>query len=89
MINSQLKQSLKTKAHHLQPVILIGAKGLTEAVISETNIALDAHELIKIKIRGHEKEDCKKISEILCSQLDAELIQFIGGTFVIYRKKKG
>lgn len=88
-MNSQLKQSLKAKAHHLQPVILIGAKGLTEAVISETSIALEAHELIKIKIRGHEKEDCKKISEILCNQLDAELILLIGGTVVIYRKKKG
>lgn len=88
MIDSSLKQSLKVKAHHLQPVILIGTKGLTEAIITETNIALNAHELIKIKVRGHEKEDCKNISTILCNQLDAELIQEIGGTFVIYRKKK-
>ena len=76
------------QAHHLKPVILLGAKGLTEAVISETAIALDAHELIKIKINGAEREDRLIMANDLCSQLKAELVQMIGNTGIIYRKKE-
>ncbi len=55
-MDTGFKQSLKAKAHHLKPVILLGAKGLTPAVIEETNNALLIHELIKVKISGAEKE---------------------------------
>ena len=54
------RQLLKAKAHNLKPVVLMGAKGLTQAVIDETEIALLAHELIKIKINGQEKNDRKE-----------------------------
>lgn len=85
-VNTTFKQSLKAKAHHLKPVVLLGAKGLTPAVIEETNIALTAHELIKIKISGAEKEDRRLIAMELCSQLQAELVQLIGTIAIIYRK---
>ena len=87
-MNTSLKQTLKAKAHHLKPVILLGAKGLTPAVIEETNIALLSHELIKVKINGAEKKDRQVIAEDMCQQLQAELIQLIGSTAIIYRKNK-
>jgi len=87
-VNTSLKQTLKAKAHHLKPVILLGAKGLTPAVIEETNIALLSHELIKVKINGAEKEDRRVIADEMCQQLKAELIQLIGSTVIIYRKNK-
>lgn len=85
-MDTSFKQSLKAQAHHLKPVILLGAKGLTEAVIAETNIALLSHELIKVKINGAEKEDRLEMASELCQQLQAELIQMIGNTVIIYRK---
>lgn len=86
MISQALKQTLKTQAHHLKPVILMGAKGLTTALIDETNIALTAHELIKVKINGAEKVDRIEIVDKLCQALPADLIQLIGNTAIIYRK---
>ncbi len=83
-----MKQSLKAQAHHLKPVILLGAKGLTEAVVAETAIALNAHELIKVKISGAEKEDRAIMAKDLCKQLNADLVQMIGNTAVIYRKNE-
>lgn len=80
------KKSLKAQAHSLRPVILIGSKGLTEAVIAETNNALLTHELIKVKINGAEKEDRLIMAEQLCEQLPAELVQVIGHTLILYRK---
>lgn len=85
-MDKMLKRSLKMQAHHLKPVVLLGAKGLTEAVINETDAALLSHELIKVKINGAEKEDRVQMAESLSRQLQADLIQLIGHTVVLYRK---
>ncbi len=87
-VDTSFKQSLKAQAHHLKPVILLGAKGLTEAVVAETNIALLSHELIKVKINGAEKEDRLAMANDLCQQLQAELVQMIGNTVILYRKNE-
>lgn len=87
-MDASLKKSLKAQAHHLKPVVLLGAKGLTEAVIAETDIALLSHELIKVKINGAEKEDRIIMADELCQQLHAELIQLIGNTVIMYRKNE-
>ncbi|WP_133139803.1 ribosome assembly RNA-binding protein YhbY [Legionella genomosp. 1] len=87
-MDTAFRQSLKAKAHHLKPVIQIGAKGLTQAVIDETNIALQAHELIKVKIYGVEKEDRQPMFTEICETLHAELVQLIGNIAIIYRPRE-
>lgn len=87
-MNSSFKQQLKAQAHHLKPVVLLGAKGLTSSVINEIDIALLAHELIKVKINGTEKADREMIAHDLCQQLHAELVQLIGHIAIIYRKNE-
>lgn len=87
-MNTATKQALKAQAHHLKPVVLIGAKGLTPAVIEETNGALLAHELIKVKINGAEKPERLQMATELCLALSAELVQLIGNTAIIYRKNE-
>ena len=64
----------------------MGAKGLTPAVVEETNIALLSHELIKVKIYGAEKAERQAIAADLCQQLQAHLVQLIGNTAIVYRK---
>ena len=83
-----MKQTLKAQAHHLKPVVLLGAKGLTPAVIAETDSALLIHELIKVKINGAEKADRQAIAAELCDALKASLVQLIGSTAIIYRKNE-
>lgn len=85
-MDTALKQRLKAAAHHLKPVVLIGAKGLTEAVVAETDVALKAHELIKVKIKGLEKEDRNQVFRSLTESVQAELLQNIGAMAVLYRK---
>ena len=63
---------------------MIGQSGLTEAVLAEVESALDTHELIKVKIRA-EREARKEISEKICADTKAELVQSIGQIIVIYR----
>jgi len=79
------KKTLKAQAHSLNPVVMIGQSGLTAAVLAEIEIALNSHELIKIRIRA-EREDRKQITEKICADTKAELIQAIGQIAIIYRK---
>ena len=79
------RQHLKGLAHSLSPVVIIGEKGLTEAVLKESERALKAHELIKIKAGSDEKETRNQWLEQICQALDASPVQLIGKTLVIYR----
>lgn len=79
------KKTLKAQAHTLNPVVMIGHSGLTPAVLAEIELALNSHELIKLRIRA-EREDRKQITEKICQETNAELIQAIGQISVIYRK---
>jgi RNA-binding protein len=78
------KKKLKSDAHHLNPVVMIGQAGLTAAVIAEIELALDAHELIKVKIRA-DRDERKEITDEIIAATTAELIQAIGQIIVIYR----
>lgn len=79
------KKKLKALAHSLNPVVMIGQAGLTEAVLNEINLALDAHELIKVKIRA-ERDERRDISVQICTSTQADLVQSIGQIAVLYRK---
>ena len=80
----QLKH-LKTLTHNLKPVIMIGQNGITENILKELEIALDFHELVKIKIAGEDKESRAEIINQLINASSAETVQKIGKTLTLYR----
>ncbi|MDD2761044.1 MAG: YhbY family RNA-binding protein [Methylomonas sp.] len=84
-MNSVEKKKLKAQAHPLKPVVIIGQAGLTPAVIKEINVALDAHELIKVEIRA-ERDERAVIGNQICAETQAELIQSIGRRSIFFRK---
>jgi len=65
------RQELKGRAHRLNPVVLLGAEGLTEAVVKEVDRALNAHGLIKIKVPGDERAAREDIFVQLAERLSA------------------
>lgn len=79
-------KALKQQSHHLDPVILLGAKGLTDAVHKEIDLALDSHELIKIKLSSKDKAEKQMLAETICNKHGAALIAQIGHIITIYRK---
>lgn len=87
MLLKQQRLKLKQQSHHIKPVVIIGQKGLTDEVIHETDLALKAHECIKLKLNGCERDDRKTLTQNLCESLNAELIDSIGHMVTIYRKK--
>lgn len=79
-------QYLKGLAHHRKPVILVGNAGLTAAVLREIEIALNAHELLKIRMPAVERVDRQAMFEQICRDTRAEPVQHIGRMAVIYRR---
>ena len=77
---------LRSKCHALRPVILLGQKGLTPAVLKELDIALKQHELLKIRIACDDREQLREIVAALCAQSGAELVQIIGKSPCVYRR---
>lgn len=84
-LTSAQRQFLKALAHNLTPVVMIGEKGLTEAVLKEIGQALKAHELIKIKAASGEKETRDSWLQEICTAVDAAPVQHIGKTLVVYK----
>jgi len=85
-LNSEQKKQLRAKAHALKPVVITGNAGVTEAVLNEINLALDHHELIKVRVNAGDREERKELITKICDVTEAELIQSIGHIITLYRK---
>jgi RNA-binding protein len=84
-LSNKQKQYLKSLAHNLKPVVLLGANGLTEGVMAEIEIALAHHELIKVKIPTDDRETKQLIADTIVAQSQAVKVQVIGKTLVLYK----
>ena len=81
------RRALKARAHHLQPVVMIGDAGLTPKVLREIDINLKSHELIKIRVLGDDRIARPGMVEAICGPLDAAPVQHIGKILVIFRPR--
>lgn len=87
-LTSQMRRQLKSRAHNLHPIIIIGSKGLTDAVITETDSALSIHELIKIRVNAIDSIERKWMIENLCEQTNADCVGTIGHVAILYRQNE-
>ncbi|MGE0329593.1 MAG: YhbY family RNA-binding protein [Ramlibacter sp.] len=77
----------RAEAHHLSPVVMIGNDGLTAAVRKETDAALNAHGLIKVRVLGDDRAQREAMYQALADELNAAPIQHIGKLLVLWRPK--
>lgn len=82
------RKELRRRGHALQPVVLIGQHGLTPAIVAELDVALIAHELVKVKARVGGRTLRFEVLSTLAEQTAAELVQTIGNIGLFYRKNK-
>jgi len=84
-LSESQKRHLRGLGHHLKPVVWIGQHGLKESVIAEIELALDSHELIKVKIAA-DRETRAEIAAQICTQTGAEAIHSIGQMLILFRR---
>ena len=80
------RRSLRAAAHHLNPVVSISQKGLTPSVLAEIDRCLKAHELIKLRLYGIERENREALFAEICTALDCAQVQHIGNLLVLWRE---
>jgi RNA-binding protein len=85
MLTTAQQKFLRSHAHHLSPVVWVGASGVTEALLNELSITLDTHELIKVKLLNDDREQRQAMIEQLLAASGAEKVQNIGKVLVLYR----
>ncbi len=76
---------LRGLAHTLNPVVMIGNQGLTEAVFKEIDLNLTAHELIKVQVAGDDRELRKTLLTTIAEKMQAIAVHHIGKQLVFYR----
>ena len=84
-LTNKQKQYLKGLAHSLKPVVLLGQHGLTEGVLVEIDIALNFHELIKIKVAAEDREVKNLTVDAIVRETGAIKVQTIGSMLTLYR----
>ena len=89
-LNSGQIKRLRAEGHRLKlkPVVIIGHKGLSENLHHEIDVALNHHELIKLRIPALDKPGKRELSQSICEQHQACLVESIGSVIVIYRRNK-
>ncbi len=88
MLTGKERSYLRAEANMLKPVVMIGKDGLTDNVIEQIDQVLNTRELIKVKIQNNSIEDARNVANEVAKVLDAEIVQIIGSTLVLFREIK-
>lgn len=82
------KRYLRSLAHDLKPVILVGAKGVTPALLGELEVALERHELVKLKIAAGDREERDGWVSGIVEASRAGLVQRVGNVATLFRARR-
>ena len=85
-LTERQRKTLRGLGHKLHPIVRIGDKGLTDAVLSELEQALCHHELLKVSIRAGDRDARNALIDALCSSTGATLVQRIGNVALVFRR---
>jgi len=84
-LSTEQRKALRASAHHLDPVVMIGADGLSPSVHRELDVALAAHGLIKVRVLSGSREQRQALLLDAAERLSAAAVQHIGKLLVLWR----
>lgn len=85
-LSGKQRRFLRSEAHALEPVVMIGKEGLSPTVLSAVSAALLAHELIKVRVLESAPVDRKELAEQLPPLVKAELAGLVGRVLILYKR---
>ena len=84
-LSSRQRSALRALAHGLDPVVLLGRAGLTDAVVREIDDALEARELIKVRLAG-DRDERAAAADAIAARTGAEIAGVIGRIAILFRR---
>jgi len=88
VLTGKQRSYLKSMANTMDPIFQVGKSGITDNFIKQIDEALEARELLKVKVLNNSLLEAKEVANDLAEKLDAEFVQSIGNKFVLYRESK-
>lgn len=88
MLTGKQRSYLKSIAHTMDPLFQVGKNGITENFIKQVEEALEARELLKIKVLNNSMLDATEVANEVAEATNAEFVQSIGNKFVIYKESE-
>ncbi|MCQ4086214.1 ribosome assembly RNA-binding protein YhbY [Saccharibacillus sp. JS10] len=88
MLTGKQKRFLRSQAHHLDAIFQIGKGGLNDQLVRHINEAIEVRELMKISVLNNCAEEPKVLGAQLAEDAEAELVQVIGRTIILYKESK-
>ena len=87
ILTSKQRKYLRSQAHHLKPVVLIGKLALNDSVLKSINQSLEHHELIKIKFNNH-KSSKEILIKNINKSLNSQIVGMVGNIAIIYKQNE-
>ena len=87
-LSEKQRKYLRGLAHGREPIVMVGQSGFSAAILNELDIALGAHELVKVRARVGDREQRDAILAQLAAQTSSTMVQKIGNVGVFYRPHK-
>lgn len=87
-LNETQKKFLRRAAHSLKPVVAVGDKGVTRALLDEVDGAIAHHELIKVRVRAGDRTERDAAIDAIVKATQAALVSRIGNIAALYRPRK-
>ena len=86
LLSGAQRRHLRGLGHHLKPVVMIGDKGLHEALLKQIERALEDHELIKVKARGANSAERSAVARAIHAGTGAQIVQIVGRNLLLYKE---
>lgn len=83
-LTSAQRKQLRALAHHLEPIVLVGKQGASDALVRSAADALDAHELVKLKFNEH-KDGKRALLDEIALRTGAEVVGIVGHVATLYK----
>ena len=88
MLNSRQKAQLRSMANDYETILQIGKSGIGENTVKQVNDALEARELIKIRVLETCPQSSREAADLLAAETNSEVVRVIGSRYILYRESK-
>lgn len=88
MLNSRQRAQLRGMANNYEAIFQVGKGGINDQLIKQVDEALEARELIKLRVLETSPDTSRQAADIIAERVDADVVQVIGYRFILYRESK-
>ncbi len=86
MITSKQRAKLRAMGHNLDTIFQIGKIGITEETCKQIANALEARELIKVRVLENSGYTAKEAASILAEEVECDVVSCVGTRFILYKE---